>query len=69
MKNLSIEDALKTYQDTIQLPNNLWQNWVQCVHSSLLNGKWHGGDSFEPYAKQVFDYLNENKTTSHADSN
>lgn len=66
--NPSLEDALKTYQDTIQLPNSLWANWVQCVHTSLQTGTWHGGESFEPYAKEVFDHLSTNKTTSHADS-
>ena len=68
MKNLTLEDALKTYQETIQLPTSLWSGWVMCVHTSLQHGIYHGGEAFPSFAKDVYTHLLTDKTTSHADS-
>lgn len=62
----TLEQRLTTYHETMALPNYLWANWVQVVHSSLINGVYHG-DGLPEWVQDVYEELKTQKQTSFAD--
>ena len=69
MNKPTLEEAIQSYNETIKLPFSYWANWVTTVNISLQNGTWHGEDTTPAFAKEVYNHLLTDKTTSHADSN
>lgn len=69
MKNLTIEQAVASYKETVEtIPNNLWVNWVQVVNTSLMNKTWHGDSSLPGFSKDVYEHLSKEQNVSYADS-
>lgn len=68
MKKVTADQATETYKRTVRdEPRYSWPTWIVAVSNSLAAGEWIGYDGCPSFAKEVFDYMNANKSISMAD--